>query len=229
MTTANRYYDLQRMIDAAEEEKRKAAEAERIRQAVENANRQKIADADRQLAELKRQAAEEGLQLALENAHAAARLNRAAVDDLQHALAEAITDLLASLAGPLQAAERAYENTRTANDTALQAGMDLSYYAPPPPSYGPTGAPVNAEAEHQRAALMNSYGKARGALPAPYAPDLAALIGMSHETDPQRRRAWAALHHLITGGELINATSRYDAEQDARRRESARTQPRRLL
>lgn len=222
------YQELQLQIALLEDEKRKAAEQERIRQAVESANQRKIAETDQQLATLRRQAAEQGLQASLEQARHAAGINRAAVDALQAELAELIDLILERLTAPLQAAEYAYANTTAANDAALQDGITISQHAPPPPVYQPGAAPVNADEEYHRRTLIEGYGKARAGLPAPYAPDQAALIGMSRETDPQRRRAWAALHYLITGGQLVSADGRYDANQDASRREKARTQPRRF-
>jgi hypothetical protein len=223
------YQILQQRIAAAEEERWAAQRAEQQRLAAEEAARRKIAEKDAELARMKQTAARMELDQAIERARALNGPARAAVVALRDEMDAAISDLLERLAAPLAAADLAYKAVIAANDSALAAGLELSNHAPPLPNYGPNGAPVLAAEEHQRSVLMESYGRARTNIPAPYTPDQAALIGMMHETDPQRRRAWSALHYILTGGRLVDASDRYSPDDDAQQREKARTRPHRLL
>lgn len=219
---------LQQQIAAAENEKWQAQLAEQKRLEAENAARRKITEKDAELARMKAQAAQLQLAERVKRAQDLAGAERAAVLALRDGMGEAIDALLASLAAPLAAADLAFRAVIAANDDALAAGVDLSNYAPPAPPTSANGDAIWAEQERQERWLLESYGRARGALPAPLLPAQAALIGLSAESDGQRQRAWQALYYILTG-HIVSVDRRYDPDQDANRAEKARTQPRRML
>lgn len=215
---------LQQQIAATENEKWQAQLAEQKRLEAENAARRKIAEKDAELARMKAQAAELQLGERMKRAQTLAAADREAVQALRVEMDAAIAALLDRLAAPLAAAELAFKAAIAANDDALDAGLALSNYTPPAPRPGPAGEALWAERERQQRTAIESYGRARGALPAPLLPVQAALIGMAAEGNEQRKRAWAALYYILTG-HIVSVDRRYDPDQDANRAEKARTRP----